>query len=36
VARGVTDEEMAAVAGSFVTPPEAAKLIASADKVVTF
>jgi len=31
----VTDEDVAKVSGTYTTPPEAARLIAEADRVVT-
>lgn len=36
VARGATEEGLAALNGVWVTPPEAARICAEADKVLTF
>jgi predicted peroxiredoxin len=36
VARGATEEHLAKVNGSWVTPPDAAELCAGADKLLTF
>jgi hypothetical protein len=35
VAREVTDDDLAAVGGTWVTPPDVARLIADADRVVS-
>jgi hypothetical protein len=35
VARGVTEDDLAAVGGTWVTPPDVAHLIADADRVVS-
>lgn len=36
MARGATDHDLAAIGGTWTTPPEVARLIAEADKVLTF
>jgi hypothetical protein len=35
VARAVTDDDLAAVGGTWVSPPDVARLIADADRVVS-
>jgi hypothetical protein len=35
MARAVTEEDLAAVGGTWVSPPDAARLIAQADRVVS-
>ena len=36
VARGANDDDLEKVGGSWITPPEVAKLFADSDRVVTF
>jgi hypothetical protein len=36
VARGVTDEDLSELGGSWITPPEAALRLAEADRALTF
>jgi hypothetical protein len=36
VARGVTEDHLGVLGATWVTPPDVAKLIADADKTVTF
>ncbi len=35
MARAVTEDDLAAVGGTWVTPPDVARLIADADRVVS-
>jgi len=35
VARAVTDDDLAAIGGTWVSPPDVARLIADADRVVS-